>query len=69
MAKKIESQREEAYKGYVSDTLALFSRFVTGGEVEIPRYSDMIKPIKPEKVEEQNSEDIMAKFNTLRRTE
>lgn len=59
----MERERDEAYRIYVSDSLALYTRILTRDEVDIPRYLDMFKP--PKKPE--TAEEVKARFNRLRR--
>lgn len=51
----------------MSDSLAFLNKIITRGEIEYPRYADLMKP--KEKVEEQSSEEIIHKFDSLRRKE
>ena len=66
MAKRIESQRTEAYRIYMSDSLALSNKMMLGEEADIPRYIDMFKK-EPEK--EETPEQIISRFDKLRRRE
>ena len=61
----MEREREEAYRIYVSDSLALYSTMITRGEAEIPRYIDIFK--KPPEEKQESSEDIISRFDSLRR--
>lgn len=57
----------EAYRNYVSDSLALYTAFLTHGEVEVPRYSDMFNYTKHEEKPEETQEQILSRFESLRR--
>ena len=61
----MERERAEAYKIYVSDSLALFMQVLAKEEVEVPRYVDMLK--KKEKKPEESAEQIISRFDRLRR--
>ena len=58
----MERERDEAYRIYVSDSLALYSQALT--REDIPRYVDMFK--KNEEPEE-TAEQIISRFDNLRR--
>lgn len=63
----MESQRTEAWRIYMSDSLALSNQIAAkaaGGEIDIPRYADLFKTT-PKK--EENPEQIIARFDNLRR--
>jgi hypothetical protein len=61
----MEREKEEAFRIYVSDSLALYSTWITKGEVEIPRYADIYKAV-PQQPQE-TSEEIISRFDKLRR--
>ena len=61
----MEREKEEAFRIYVSDSLALYSSIIGRGEVDIPRYADIINP-KPEQPQE-SMEEHMSRFDKLRR--
>ena len=61
----MEREKEEAYRIYVSDSLALYSTRITMGEVEIPRYADLFHKKTPET--QETSEEIISRFDSLRR--
>jgi hypothetical protein len=63
----VEREKEEAYKIYVSDSLALYSTFLSKGEAEIPRYVDMFSHTKQEDKPQETSEQIYNRFDKLRR--
>ena len=61
----MEREKEEAYKNYVSDSLALYTSILVRGEVDVPRYADMFKrqPVEQQETMEQH----MSRFDSLRR--
>lgn len=61
----MEREKEEAYRVYVSDSLAFYTNFLSNGEGEIPRYIDMIN-VKP-KAPQESMEQHMSRFDKLRR--
>lgn len=61
----MEREKEEAFRIYVSDSLALYTSVLARDEVDIPRYVDMVKP-KPQKPQE-TMEEHMSRFDKLRR--
>lgn len=63
----MEQERAEAYRNYVSDSLALYTRFLTNGEADIPRYADMLRPATSQENVKDKSEKIISKFDKLRR--
>ena len=61
----MERERAEAFRIYVSDSLALYTRIITKDEINIPRYIDLLKP--EEEHPEESDEEIKGRFNRLRR--
>ena len=61
----MEREKEEAYRDYVSDSLAFYSTVLSRGEVDIPRYHDIVNP-KPQKPQE-TMDQHMSRFDKLRR--
>lgn len=61
----MEREKEEAFRIYVSDSLALYTTMITRGEIEIPRYADIYKAV-PQQPQE-TSEQIKSRFDKLRR--
>ena len=61
----MEREKEEAYKIYVSDSLALFTTMITRGEIDVPRYADAFKKVN--KQPQETSEQIISRFDKLRR--
>lgn len=61
----MEREKEEAYRNYVSDSLALYTSVLTRGEADVPRYADMVNP-KPQKPQE-TMEEHMSRFDKIRR--
>lgn len=64
----MESQRTEAWRIYMSDSLALSNQIAAkaaGGEIDIPRYADLFT--NAPKKEEETPEQIIARFDKLRR--
>lgn len=61
----MEREQEEAYRIYVSDSLALYTTILTRGEIDIPRYSDVVhqQPQKPQ----ESADQIISRFDSLRR--
>lgn len=48
----------------MSDSLAFLNNRITGGEVNIPRYYDLMHE---QEVPEEKPEEIISRFDTLRR--
>jgi hypothetical protein len=65
----MEREKEEAYRIYVSDSLALYSTWMTKGEVDVPRYADMFSNTKQEEKPQETPEEIISRFDKLRRKE
>lgn len=65
MAKRIEGEKNEAYRVYMSDSLALLNKCLFGGEYDYPRYLDLItkKSAQPK----ESAEQIKSRFDKLRR--
>jgi hypothetical protein len=61
----MEREKEEAFRIYVSDSLALYTTMITRGEIDIPRYADIYKAV-PQQPQE-TSEEIISRFDKLRR--
>lgn len=61
----MEREKEEAFRIYVSDSLALYTTMITRGEIEIPRYADIYKAV-PQQPQE-SPEEIISRFDKLRR--
>ena len=61
----MEREKEEAFRIYVSDSLALYTTMITRGEIDIPRYADLYKAV-PQQPQE-TSEEIKSRFDKLRR--
>jgi hypothetical protein len=61
----MEREKEEAFRIYVSDSLALYTTMITRGEIDIPRYADIYKAV-PQQPQE-TSEEIKSRFDKLRR--
>lgn len=53
----------------MSDSLALINTVLSRGEIEIPRYADMFIPQEDEETTVKKSEQIVSKFDKLRRRE
>lgn len=51
----------------MSDLLALYNRIQTRGEIDIPRYYDLINSQQTQK-EEETPEQVIKRFDRLRRT-
>ena len=50
----------------MSDSLAFLNRMLTRGECEYPRYVDIMKP---QKITQESSEEIIHRFDSLRRND
>lgn len=61
----MEREKEEAFRIYVSDSLALYTSVLSRGEIDIPRYADIVNP-KPQEPQE-TMEEHMSRFDKLRR--
>ena len=60
MSKHIESQRTEAYRIYMSDSLAFLNISLTGNEY--PRYIDLVST---DKKPTETTEEIISRFNPI----
>lgn len=65
----MEREKEEAYRIYVSDSLAFYSTLMTKGEVDVPRYADVFSNTKQEEKPQETPEEIISRFDKLRRKE